>query len=473
MAGKRAFIASILIVSIIASVVYFAIRRGDEKAKQVEASKDTIRIWYTDEALTDYLDSVALSFYDETGVKVVPVLHTGLNYAEDIYEASVKGDKVPDLYIISNDSLEKVSMSGIAVPVKADPELFNGMNYPEVAINAATYNKSIMGYPFYYETAFLLYNRTYLEMVVNEANKNERTAAEYEGEGDEEGDLAGPAEPVSVNAVDLIPTSIEDIISFADKYSAPEGVENIFDFDVSDLFYNYFFTGAYMNVGGAHGDDKNEVEIYNADTVKCLMVYQELNQFFSIDSKESSYEKVITDFLDGKTIYTIATSDAIKRINDKKADGDFEWEYGVSLLPGVDSEHKAKGISITNVVAINSFTEDYDSANAFARYLTFDKASDIFQRSGKLPSAITKDNPDPVIIGIRDAYVASASLPNMIEISDFWIRLENTYMLIWDGADANDTLREFANEMLSKIKGEAVELDKVTVEVSDEEEINN
>ena len=38
--------------------------------------KATINIWYTDEALTDYINSAALSYYEDNGVRVVPVLRS-------------------------------------------------------------------------------------------------------------------------------------------------------------------------------------------------------------------------------------------------------------------------------------------------------------------------------------------------------------------------------------------------------------
>ena len=60
-----------------------------------------------------------------------------------------------------------------------------------------------------------------------------------------------------------------------------------------------------MIVGGAAGDNTANMNIYNKDAIDCLKVYQDLNQFFSIDTKEISYEKVLNDFMEGKIVYTV------------------------------------------------------------------------------------------------------------------------------------------------------------------------
>ena len=63
-------------------------------------------------------------------------------------------------------------------------------------------------------------------------------------------------EAIAQRAEELIPTTIDGILSFADSYNAPEQVEAVFRWDVSDIFYNYFFVGNYADVGGPYGDDE-------------------------------------------------------------------------------------------------------------------------------------------------------------------------------------------------------------------------
>lgn len=488
-------------------------------------NKDTIYIWYTDEALTDYISSAALSFYDDCNVRVVPVLYDKPEYLEHLYDASINSDEIPDLFIMGADSLEAASMTGLAVPVKDINHILNSLKFPQVALDAVTYKNQYFGYPFYYETAYLLYNETYLKSMAqtmlmkdimgntseeeewNEDMENEAnglaTEQSVSEDGEEEQEVINTEqemleleESISANlasAVEdfeipegyseaqwddmmtlqlnkMIPKSIEDILNFADHYDAPENVENIFLWDVSDIFYNYFFAGAYMDVGGTAGDDSNIIEVYNEDTIECLTVYQELSQFFSIDSGESSYENVLEQFLLGKTIFTVATADAISTLDTAMVDGSFPYTYNVAALPGVDSEHEAVGLSVTEAVVINGYSNHKDEANAFAEYLTYMDADSLLGRTGKMPATVGEDD---YVTDARDlvrlVYRQSKSLPKAMELSNFWLQLELAYTKIWDGEDVNETLRNLSEILKEQATGEEIEEIKIEIQPEDDE----
>ena len=81
--------------------------------------RETLYLWYTDEALTDYLNSVAVSYSEyQSDVRVVPVYTSGREYLETINQASLHTEEVPDMYIVSNDSLEKAYLAGLAYEVR-------------------------------------------------------------------------------------------------------------------------------------------------------------------------------------------------------------------------------------------------------------------------------------------------------------------------------------------------------------------
>ena len=445
---KRNFpvIASIILAVLVACGILYLRYASKQSADSLFAKEEqtTINIWYTDEALTDYINSAALSFYDEEGVRVVPTLVSGVEYFENINQASINTEDGPDLYITGSDSIEKAAMAGLATPISSDIYNVSNTDYPQTAIDAVTYKGQIYGYPFYYETAFLLYNKTYLNEMA---------------QGD------------TVSANRLIPESIEDILDIANDYNAPEGVEAFFLWDVSDIFYNYFFTGAYMNIGGVSGDDSHVIDIYNEQTIECMQVYQELNQFFSIDSKESSYTNVLSEFVAGKSVFTIATTDALAILSEASQNGDFPYEYGVAHLPAVDADHQATGLAVTSCVIVNNYSNNYASANDFAYYLTNAQIDSFYDRTGKMPCANRADEymVEPYNL-VRNIYLDSVGLPKIIELNNFWIWLEAAYTNIWDGEDANKVLKELSERMKSQVSGEAViETEIIITPITDEE----
>ena len=158
-------ITMILVIALCAGGIYgvgrlgIAMRQGEE-AETVEDSlfghRETLYLWYTDEALTDYLNSVAVSYSEyQEDVRVVPIYTSGREYLETINQASLHSEEVPDLYIVSNDSLEKAYLAGLASEVKL-PEGVLPMEelFPETAVSAVTYHDKQIGYPFYFETSY-------------------------------------------------------------------------------------------------------------------------------------------------------------------------------------------------------------------------------------------------------------------------------------------------------------------------------
>ncbi len=277
---------------------------------------------------------------------------------------------------------------------------------------------------------------------------------------EEEGDDLDPMGEEDVQAspevlkklATMIPQTIDDIRNFANNYDAPETVEAVFKWDVSDIFYNYFFVGNYMNVGGENGDNNGTFNIYNQQAVECLQVYQDLNNFFSIDAKEVSYDKILQEFLDGKTVFTVATTDAVAKIEEAARNGDFNYEYGISVLPDVSATLKARGLSVTTVIAVNGYSEKKSMANDLASYLSFEKGPDLYRKSGKISCrrGCVYDNNE--IYNIMNEYEKSVPLPKMIETSNFWVQLEIAFTKVWNGADPDETLRTLSDTIGAQIE---------------------
>ena len=495
---------TILVIALCVSGIYgvgklgITVRQSEESEVEDDSlfgHRETLYIWYTDEALTDYLNSVAVSYSEyQSDVRVIPVYTSGREYLETINQASLNTNETPDLYIVSNDSLEKAYLAGLASEVRL-PE---GMlpvesTYPQTAVHAVTYHDKQIGYPFYFETSCFLYNETYLmdwaraqieaeidmamaeealQKLENDGVPNEddtNADAEYEQES------AISEETVIERVEQTLPATIDDILSFAEIYDAPEQVEAVFKWDVSDIFYNYFFVGASIDVGGVNGDLSNSIHIYNEDAIRCLRVYQDLNQFFSIDTKEISYDAVLQDFMDGKIVYTVATTDALSKIEAAKAEGNFAYEYGISMMPDVSEELNSASLSVTQCVVVNGYSMKKDMANDFAVYLTQHATDTLYARTGKLPVHDSQDTyTDPNKNAFLQEYMCSVPMPKMIETSNFWVELEIAFAKIWDGEDANHDLKALSEKIMGQVTGEEYleEYIDVPVEVQEEEYID-
>lgn len=388
--------------------------------------RPTLTLWYTDEKLEDYLASVALDYQNSRGVQVIPVLKSGLEYLEEVNRASLEAENAPDIYIVSNDSLEKANLSGLAAEVKDRDSVLTTDFFPQTALDAVSYQGQKMAYPLYFETSALIYNKTYLEQAAQE---------------------------LGTDVASLIPQTIEGIQEFADVYNAPETVESVFRWDVSDFFYNYFFAGNYINVGGSCGDDASRIDIYNLEAVEGLTAYQDLSQFFSIDAETSSYEQVVQDFLSGKLVFTIATTDILERAKAAKADGSFAWEYGVAPLPDIDESVCTRGISVTNAVAVNGYSKKRDKADAFASWLATEGAAKLYDRTGHVPAQQAAASQTAEMAAFWQEYSGTVPMPKLMSTANFWIQMEVACTKIWKGENVSDVLKALSEKIMTQVTG--------------------
>ncbi len=447
--------------------------------------KETIYLWYSDDTLTNYLTSAAVEYSEKNKVRVMPQLEPSAEFFETINKAAVESN-VPDLYITSHDNLGKAYMAGLTQPILMTPEEFD-QTYISQAKNSVTYKDSLLGYPLSYETSVLLYNETYLkDMAISAltAQKDEEAAADNEGADDNssaatESKYEFTDDEIAQKIQELIPVTVNGITDLGNGFDAPEGVESFMTWDVTDIFYNYFFLGDAINIGGDSGWDSSQIDIYNENAIKSFSAYQELNQFFSIDTSNSQYSQIISDFMEGKIVLTIATSDAISTLDKAIEDGTFKYDYGVAMVPDINEELDTRSMSVTNCVVINPFSTKQEVANDFAKFLTTEYAVNLYQKSGKASPAVCVNYDDvPAFNVFAMEYGYSYPLPKMMETSNLWVILEGAFADIWDGDDPNQKLKEVAEQINFQLTGEQEELEYIEikeetedVEYYDEEEL--
>lgn len=515
---------AILLIALAAAGIFAIGKSGmpvKEKEQQEESSlfdgnnKDSIYLWYTDDALTTYLSSAAVAYNETHDARIVPVLESGLDYVETINRNSIESN-MPDLYVISNDALEKAYLAGLAVPV--EPTVNMEETFIGKGLAAATYKDKLLGYPFYFETSSLLYNKTYLrDLAVAQLTQEQEEAAAQEAQENadsESGDAAqsssdtGSAdaaqsssdtgssdtatdssdsqtteadeeespfteEQIEAKIQEYLPKTIEDIQTFGDMYDAPEQVESVFKWDVTDIFYNYFFIGNAINMGGASGWDTGQVDIYNLNAIQSMTAYQNLNNFFSIDTSAISYESTLNDFMEGKVVFTVATSDAVATLEQAKQDGTFAYEYGFVTTPSFKEEEPSSSLSVTNCVAINGYSTNQEAANDFARYLTCEYNEILYDRSGKVSAQKDMEYPYEALQVFAREYETSVPIPKMLETGNYWLKLEALFAEIWNGADANEELKTLSEQIKYQITGEQIEETYIedTTEDSEEDEV--
>ena len=475
---KKRIIATAAVIAMAAAAVFGSTQEMSQTQDtgdrlQLFRGKETIYCWYSDESLSGYINAAAVSFGEQNKVRVIPVLTSDSEYLEVINQETLHSDQIPDIYLLSSDSLEKAYLAGLASKVPDTEEICDTDHFSQAALAAVTYNDKIIGYPVYFDTSALVYNEDYLKTWATQQAEKELSGSsdndEPVGEGEEiieEDSLPedqtteqATVDEAAVNALaeqyfaKALPSTVDDLLNIADTFDAPEGVEGVMKWDVNNIFYNYWIVGNYMIVGGDPGDDRNDININNPETIQCLEVYKALNQFFFIESDTVTYDSVIQDFIDGKTMFTIGTTDVVKRLEDAKADGSLTFNYGIARMPDVSAELQSRSLSVTGAAVINGYSEHKELADRFAAYLAEGYSDGLYERSGKMPASLhAAENADNGALTVfADEYADSVSLPKMLETGNFWMQLEVLFSKVWNGEDVTTLVEQLAGTIAEQV----------------------
>ena len=435
--GQR-IIAVLIVILILGQMLTVGFSRYHHAGNLPKEDRSDVEltIWYTDAKLDQFMLNAAEDYQAETGIAVRPQLISAVDYIEKISDATFIDENGPDLFVAGSDLLQKALYAGIA---DAQVSYFQEEedNIPQKAFDASTCNGKLIGYPFYFESCFLLYNQYYVEDW---------------------------------------PRSVDQILEYADAFESDEvtkNVQNIFKWDVSDIFYNYFFIGDYVGLGGVNGDDKSQLSLSEGKVIDCLKYYQSLNEFFAIDEETVHSEDIIQEFIDGKIVFTIAKTDEIARLDQAIADGKVpEYQlkverdedgneipsrtvdcfYGVGDIPNLTEELHTTGLSVTNSIVVNTYSPYRAYANDLAHYLSYEKASRLYEQTGKVSVVKSVTAGDDKWERIMVQYAGSVEIPKIIEMSNYWILMEIAFANIWNGADIMTEIGAVVSQMNMQLK---------------------
>ena len=454
---------------------YGVLKQGESEEERFY--KNALIIWYTDPDLGEYIRDAAVTYENKTGVKVIPTEVSEVEYLEQIQKSTTEGNKAPDLFVLSNESLEKAVLSGLAGQCSDPDNVLNSTIYADAALRATTYRDRYYGYPLSFETAFLIYNETAMEEIAGDAIRAEEQAGEVtedtegitlaegvtaEGEGEAEEEVLTEEEIAKRRAKvpEILPTSVVGILDFANRHNLPSDVEGYFLWDTEDVLYSYWFAGAYLNVGGTCSDRNEDINLYNENALYSLSVYRDFKDFFSMEDKVT-YEDAVNAFLNRKCLFTVAGTDIVKKLEKASEDGSFTDEYGVLPLSMLNANLSSKGLGVTNMICVNGMKENRSEAEKFADYATSEYVSNLYARCGKMSAAHLEEYAHPQMETIEKCYENSVSLPKMVETTNYYILAEMCFSNIWEGRDVNEELKSLAESVLRNYYGNDFTLETI------------
>lgn len=305
--------------------------------------KTVINVIYTDEKYKEYFEYCEQAFEKantDVDIKLDCVEET-TDYIQNIVQGSYSEDTTIDVYMLSDSKLGTAYLAGVTL--KNPYEDFSEDNYCQTALFACSHGENLIAYPLSYDTAFLVYRSDFMS-----------------------------SEDVK---------TFENIEAFAENadYSSEELsiIESIFRCDLGDIFINYGFVGAGINLGGDTGSDASVMEIATGETIKSAYDYTALIDYFSIGSDEN-YGATLYKFTSGKYLSTIASTYSLNEIFESGI------SYGIGAFPDYNDIDTTSPLSITHCLVVNQCSDYTDVASDFARFATYEAASLLYEKAGVL-----------------------------------------------------------------------------------------
>lgn len=386
---------------------------ADESVSQQETTTNeepkeevVLNFWYVDANMTDYFTEVIEKYQEEhSNVTVNMRIVAATGYLDNINTQSISHSNAVDIYMLHNEDLEQAYLAGLARAYDPKDTVYTEENYGKSAMRAITYDNKKIAYPLYFDGAFLVYNKDYVETV---------------------------------------PTTFDGILEFAtmersEEESIMDNIEIVCVWPVSDYTFNYEFLSDSLIVGGINGDNRSQVDVENDTVITALQYFESLNDYFALERKEVDYEYCLNYFMEGKSAFTFAKTAALTRLNES------EVNYGTACMPDISGTISASALSYTQCLVINPYSTNIAEAEKLVKALSYDYVSEFYGQTGYYPSCKVWEY-DDIVRGIYDNYFDSTPMPKMMTLGDYYIELDILLHKVWDDeGDIATLLNEFQN----------------------------
>ena len=345
----------------------------------------TVNVWYDNKDYDSYLENVAKEFKEANNlVTVNPVYVESSDFVDTIYNETVRNDNVPDVYLMSSENCNKAYLLGLMLENDSYKDVYNDKVYGQAALIASSYNEKLYGYPVTFNMPVMVYNSK----------------------------LAG--------AVD----TFDEIKEYNDNYEVTEdnkSVQRIFNFDA-----------------GAFAIDEVHFK-------KALTEYVKLKDTYAIDRYNSSLQSCVSQFAEGKLIYTIVDADSLSTID---ASG---VEYGIIPVPKLADDLESKAMSVTTMAIVNPYTSNIAVSKAVARAISYDYAEDLESLSGHMSAradiSYKSKTQQSNYNTLHTIYANSIVKAKYVGVGNIYTKYEIMLHQLWDGVDFNSAYNEFYKEI--------------------------
>jgi arabinogalactan oligomer / maltooligosaccharide transport system substrate-binding protein len=307
-----------------------------------------------------------------------------------------------DVGVIPHDNLGKMVSAGLILENDIFAEQTKKDN-AEAAVQGATFNNVLYGYPKSIETYALVYNK---------------------------------------DLVKTVPKTFEEVVEFAKTFNDPAKNKYAFMMEVGNFYFNYaFLAGPGGYVFGKNGTDKNDVGLNNEGAIKGAAFFQGLKKtILPMKSTDITYDIKKGLFTSGMLAMDL---NGPWTILDYKTAG---VNFGVAPIPTIDGKPTVSFAGI-KIFAVNAFTKYPNAAKLYAQFATSQESQLLnFKLTGALPAnkAVAEDptvKADELSNGFLEQLKNAQPMPSIPEMGNIWGPMGAALGDMWnDGKDPKTSL---------------------------------
>ena len=345
-----------------------------EKYEEALLGGADLRFWYDDASYDSYFTNMAANYYNETGIVVEISYIDAMDYVGEIYNVTMEGGALPDVYLLSGEELEKAHLYGVAGE-NENAEEFIG-NVAENAVIASKCHDKMFGYPLCFNVCLLTYNNQYFETA---------------------------------------PESLQAIIDYSDDNEPDENVQYLLEWDAYDPFFGFLFVSDSVRLN-TEGVGVLEASYDEARLEQSMLFLEECLASFSLPLDTVTEQSVVSDVKNGVTLCAIIDSDSIKELENSI--------YDIVEFPRLNEELDAHSVALTDMILVNDYTERPEEAGAFAKYLTLDNYAYVWDMTGHYPVQLQPEGDAKANVAYS-AYDNAIPAPNSHDAGGFWINIKD------------------------------------------------
>lgn len=385
-----------------------AVSENEAQGGEAEAQESVeLTVWESDQGPDEFIKQAGAAYTAGHPNVTIKYVHVELGDAAGQIALDGPAGTGPDVFAAPHDKLGELVSNG-HVKATVNPSAIKSAALAACG-QALTYNGTMYGYPVSAETYALFYNK----------------------------DLLGDTP---------VPTTWEEVASFAKDYNAKNPGKYGFIMDVGNGYYTIIFTTKGGNrLFGPSGTDTTSTNINAPASIEGMTFFQSMRPALNVAAADLDTAIADSAFQSGKAVMHITGPWNIKNFVDAGLN------FGVTTLPSLPGDSTpAASFSGTRAMFVSEYTDHPDEAADFAAFLMSPEMQQLrFKITGAMPSIDTAVE-SPYIPGFLKQLNYAFPMPSISEMGMFWDAMGAASRNIWDGLSVKEQLDACDSTILGK-----------------------